>query len=315
VLLLVTNREDLTADWLVLELDRRGTTFERFNGEDYPTEVWLRWAPDRASLRFGGRDLARADIRSVWWRRPLPPQMPPDLPGPEADWATGEALAALEGFWRTLDAHWVNTPARNAEADSKPEQLRRARGLGFTVPDTIVTNDPGAARAFLVGHPNAVCKSLRTAHVPSGSGEGVFYTSLVSIEDLADAAAFGPEPYLFQSLVDKDYDVRVTVIGDTAYSCRIESQDSPEARLDWRRGAIEQLPHAVEELPSDIASRCVALTHSYGLRFSAIDLARRPDGGFTFFELNPNGQWAWVERLTALPLAARLVDELLTGSK
>jgi hypothetical protein len=147
--------------------------------EDYPTEVWLRWAPDRASLRFGGRDLAREDIRSVWWGRPLPPQMPPDLPGPEADWATGEALAALEGFWRTLDAHWVNTPAHNAEADSKPEQLRRARSLGFTVPETIVTNDPGAARAFLVAHPNAACKSLRTAHVPSGSGEGVFYTSLV----------------------------------------------------------------------------------------------------------------------------------------
>jgi hypothetical protein len=40
-------------------------------------------------------------------------------------------------------------------------------------------------------------------------------------------------------------------------------------------------------------------------------LARRPDGGYTFFELNPNGQWAWVEQLTGLPIAAALAEELL----
>jgi hypothetical protein len=43
-------------------------------------------------------------------------------------------------------------------------------------------------------------------------------------------------------------------------------------------------------------------------------MIRRSNGGYTFFELNPNGQWAWVERLTGLPLAARLADELL-GTK
>lgn len=52
------------------------------------------------------------------------------------------------------------------------------------------------------------------------------------------------------------------------------------------------------------------MTHSYGLRFAAIDLARRTDGGYTFFELNPNGQWAWVEQMTGLPLRAALANEL-----
>jgi hypothetical protein len=43
-----------------------------------------------------------------------------------------------------------------------------------------------------------------------------------------------------------------------------------------------------------------------------VDLARRPDGSYTFFELNPNGQWAWIEQRTSVPLRAHLAD-LLTA--
>jgi hypothetical protein len=50
------------------------------------------------------------------------------------------------------------------------------------------------------------------------------------------------------------------------------------------------------------------------LHFGAIDLAQRPDGGFTFFEVNPNGQWAWVEQRTGLPLRSHMVDLLTSGS-
>jgi glutathione synthase/RimK-type ligase-like ATP-grasp enzyme len=74
------------------------------------------------------------------------------------------------------------------------------------------------------------------------------------------------------------------------------------------------LAHTVETLPSDVVELCVALCRSYKLQFGAIDLARRPDGGYTFFEINPNGQWAWVEQRTGLPLRARLADLLLAGS-
>ena len=35
------------------------------------------------------------------------------------------------------------------------------------------------------------------------------------------------------------------------------------------------------------------------------------DDRFVFFEINPNGQWAWIEQLTGQPLSAALADELL----
>jgi glutathione synthase/RimK-type ligase-like ATP-grasp enzyme len=315
LLLLVTNRDDITADWLVLELRRRGTPFVRFNTEDYPTRVRLHWTPSQASLVIDGREITADAVTGVWWRRALPPQFDATLSAAEEAWAANEALAALKGFWQSLDARWVNPPAGNVEADCKPEQLRRAAQIGFDVPPTLITNDVDAARAFIADHETVVCKSLHDARVPRGDGgdSGLFYTSVVRLDDLSAPSAFGAEPYLLQALVDKSCDLRVTVIGEQTYACRIESQSWPEARIDWRLGDVARMPHAPDPLESDVADRCIALTQSYGLRFSAIDLARRPDGSCAFFELNANGQWAWVEQLTGLPLASRLADELLAS--
>jgi glutathione synthase/RimK-type ligase-like ATP-grasp enzyme len=83
------------------------------------------------------------------------------------------------------------------------------------------------------------------------------------------------------------------------------------ARVDWRLGDVGRLPHAAVELPAEVGDRCLELTASYGLRFAAIDLAETPDGQYVFFEINPNGQWAWVEQACGLPLASHLADELL----
>jgi glutathione synthase/RimK-type ligase-like ATP-grasp enzyme len=240
--------------------------------------------------------------------------MPADLSVEEAAWASGESVAALEGFFHAVEARWVSRPSAIAAADSKMEQLIRAKRTGFDVPESLVTNDRVEARQFLIDNDGAICKTLASARVPTPDGTALFYTSVVSLDDLDDGRPFGPEPYLLQQQIPKRYELRVTVIGDHAYACRIDSQDNSDSRVDWRLGDVEGMAHAVERLPADIAQWCVALTHSYGLRFSAIDLARRPDGAYVFFELNPSGQWAWIEKLCGLPLAAALADELLASA-
>ncbi|MCW3002039.1 MAG: RimK domain protein ATP-grasp [Conexibacter sp.] len=313
MLLLVTNEDDLTADWLILELERRRVPFHRFNTAEYPRAATLRWRLTDAQLCLPGATLDASEITGVWWRRPSPPTMPADLSDEEAVWASGESVAALEGFFHAVQARWVSRPAAIAAADSKMEQLIRAKRTGFDVPDSLVTNDRVAARQFIINNDGAICKSLESARVPTPNGTALFYTSIVGLGDLDDGQPFGPEPYLLQRQVPKSYELRVTVIGDHAYACRIDSQAHVDARVDWRLGDVERMAHAVERLPEEVEQRCVSLTHSYGLRFSGIDLARRPDGAYVFFELNASGQWAWIEKLCGLPLAARLADELLAS--
>lgn len=311
MLVLVTNRQDLTADWLIAELSRREASFLRLNTEDYPTQSCLEWTPDGGALRVGEHLLHSDEVRAVWWRRPLPPQLPAGYTDEEAAWASGEAQAAIEGFWRSVRARWVNRPSANAEADCKPEQLQRAKKLGFEIPATLVTNQQVAVRQFVSQHDAVVCKPLREGVVPHDGKHRIFYTSLLGTDELSALSELGPEPYLFQGLVRKRYDLRITVIGSTVLACRIDSQTDPEALVDWRKGDAERLGHTVYRLPPAVAELCVTITHSYGLRFAALDLARRTDGGYTFFELNANGQWAWIEQLTGLPLRAQLADELL----
>lgn len=203
-------------------------------------------------------------------------------------------------------------PNANLLAGSKPEQLRRAAGAGFDVPPTLVTNDAARLRDFAAEHDGTlVCKPLYDGWIPGTSEDRVFWTSRFeaagteALDDLAD------EPYLFQALVPKRYDVRVTVIGKEAFAVAIDSQDDAVSEIDWRRGDVAELGHRAEELPAGLERRCVDLVAGYDLAFGAIDLARRPDGGYTFFELNPNGQWAWLEQRTGLPLRSRLADLLL----
>ena len=314
MLLIVTQRDDYHADWVILELRARGLPFLRFNTEDYPTAAGFEWSSaGEAHLTIRGQRVSLAGLDAVWYRRPIPPVMPDEWSPEEAAWAAGEAREALMGAWRTLDALWVNHPDRNRIAESKPLQLRVARELGLQVPDSLVTNSEEAARVFLGEHADdAVCKPLYDGKVPTADEHRLFFTTRVA-EDAVSLANLGPEPYLFQELVEKLCDIRVTVIGQQAFAARIDSQRSEHTSTDWRRGRPRELKHTTMTLPDEVAERCVAVCQHFGLNFGAIDLALRPDGGYTFFEINPNGQWAWVEQRTGMPLRAHLVSFLYSG--
>lgn len=315
MLLIVTERGDLTADFLILELEDRGAEFVRFNTEDYPLHTELCWRPDGTRLRFGGEIVELDRVDAVWYRRPRPPQLGGDLPPAQARWALGESAEALHGVWTTLDALWVNHPDANRLAESKPGQLRSAAALGFEIPPTVITNDRAVLGEFVDAQAATVCKPLLDGLVPDAAGvEQLFFTSKLAPESLR-IEDLGPEPYLFQGLVEKKHDIRVTVIGEQSFAVAIDSQGDQQGVVDWRRAADRGLPHRAVDLPAELGQRCVALCRRYGLQFGAIDLAARPDGGYTFFEINPNGQWAWLEQETGLPLRAALADLLLGESR
>ena len=50
----------------------------------------------------------------------------------------------------------------------------------------------------------------------------------------------------------------------------------------------------------------------FGLRYGAIDLIVTPEGRIVFLELNPTGQYLWIEQATGLPISLALA-ELLAG--
>jgi glutathione synthase/RimK-type ligase-like ATP-grasp enzyme len=67
------------------------------------------------------------------------------------------------------------------------------------------------------------------------------------------------------------------------------------------------------ELDGDVAERCRRVMEALGLVFGAIDLVVTPAGETVFLEVNPEGQFLWVEEATGLPMVEALSDLLLEG--
>lgn len=52
------------------------------------------------------------------------------------------------------------------------------------------------------------------------------------------------------------------------------------------------------------------LVQKLGLLYGAIDLALLEDDSYVFFEINPNGQWGWLEMQVGLPMRRALLNLL-----
>jgi hypothetical protein len=312
LILLVTNRRDLTTDYIVRELERRHRPYVRLN-TDALASATVTLSPQRPQedvLLLEGQELRLAAVSAAYFRRPEAPMIAEDVGPPNVRaYCAAEWSALLKTLISRMDGRWFNDPNAIVRAEDKPRQLLAARAIGFLVPETVITNAPNIVREFVTGH-KSVAKPLRHALLEDDALGRVIFTTRLSLEDLGDDAALAAAPVILQSEILKDCDLRVTVVGDRLFSVAIRSQVHAETVVDWRRGVRPDLVHDVVDLPADVARACFTLTRSLGLDFGAIDLVRDPNGRHWFLEINPNGQWAWIENRTGLPIAAAVVDAL-----
>jgi glutathione synthase/RimK-type ligase-like ATP-grasp enzyme len=117
-------------------------------------------------------------------------------------------------------------------------------------------------------------------------------------------------PTLFQQYIAKATELRITVVGNSVFAAEMYTQIDPRTTIDWRRGSPVAVPHRPVTLPPAVERCCLELVHRLGLTFGAIDMVRTPDGEFVFLEINPNGQWAWIEGLTGLQIAKKIAEVL-----
>ncbi len=297
----------------------RGAEAVRFNTEEVPTRAGLVLRMNPGGIE-GGIEAGRAtvsleEIRSVWYRRPVQPEPTEEIQDPDDyRFAAEESEEALLGLWRVLDCTWVSHPDAPEAASYKPAQLMIAAKLGFGVPRTLITNDPKRAKEFVQGLDGAaVIKPLRYGVVrETDEYEEVIFANPVREADVRDGMeTVALCPCLLQEYIAKDVEIRVTVVGKEVFAAEIHSQEVPGAQHDWRRTAASDIPHLRHNLPAPIAERCVGLVRQMGLNFGAIDLIRTPEGRYVFLEINPNGQWLWVELLTGLPITDSLVRLLM----
>jgi glutathione synthase/RimK-type ligase-like ATP-grasp enzyme len=207
---------------------------------------------------------------------------------------------------------WINNPDENRRHQRKFPQLRLARSLGLRVPRSIITNDPNEAEAFFAACPNGViCKPmLMGSHYVEGEHYVAYTRPIPPSEFTALRDSISLCPTYLQEAIVKDHELRVTIIGKELFCCRIDSQGVKGAEQDWRAVDTDKLPHTIVDLPDKVDVALRAYLKACGLRFGAFDLIVTPQGEYVFLELNPNGQWYWVELSTGAPMADAMADLL-----
>ena len=267
---------------------------------------WTDGLPARyeVSTPEGRADLARAGV--VWWRRVRPFEVDPAIAQEQRRaFAASETAQAVHGMLDALRCPWVNPREADASAHHKPYQWAVAQALGLKLPRTLVTSEAAAARRFIdeVGVGKVVFKAFLA------SIEEWRETRLVQAEDVERLELLHYAPVIFQEYVP-GVDLRITVAGEQVHAAEIDARDTSYP-VDMRMVVGEGRVSAVE-LPPGLTARLLALQRRLNLRYGAIDMRRSNDGEYHFLEVNPAGQWLFVEQRTGQPIT-QAVASLLCG--
>jgi glutathione synthase/RimK-type ligase-like ATP-grasp enzyme len=315
--LIVTEPIDPHADAVIRRLNAMDVPVFRLHPEDFPlgdVRISLRPGPDGlvGEVTAGGRTCLTTDIRSAWLRRPKPPWLRGQIPEGSLRYISTQTSATVTALWQAIpEERWVASPNALRRADVKALQLVHAARAGLAIPETLITNHPESARRFRASQRDGLCavKGLQLEIASDADGYRVPFTAVWADDEAASDASIAISPTIYQQYVEKRVELRCVVMGDEIYCAEMDTQ-SQVATLHDSRGdpAIATRPH---RLPPEVKAAIAQLVASFGIRTASMDLVLEPSGRYVFLELNPSGQWLWIEDQTGLPLTDAMTRLLL----
>ncbi|HKD97983.1 MAG TPA: ATP-grasp ribosomal peptide maturase [Micromonosporaceae bacterium] len=281
--LILSHPDDAHVGAVRAHLDRAGARALVLDTADLGTGRGTVTARVRGGTLAGdiaGCDLG--DVGCVWHRRPS------EFTAGDADDAA-ELRSGIGGVLAGLPH--LNHPADMAVAGFKPYQLDVAARCGLAVPDTIITTDATRAAEMASAYGGAVVVKPMSRRVGGLVRDG-------------DRAGWSRVIHLTQKRIAAVAHVRLTMVDGTPYAAEITSP-----HLDWRTD-LSRCAYRVVETPDGVAEATCRLLAALRLRFGVMDFAVDGDRRWWFLELNPNGQWLWIEHVTGLPIAAAIASAL-----
>lgn len=316
--LLITNKSDITTDFIVQELKRQGIPFFRLNTEEITKSISLSFNIEKSEFLIIDKDFNISydclKFTSVYYRRPEIPEVSIEgLSQGEQIFIANEFTFFLEGFYKILkNAFWFSPVYAIREAENKIHQLILAKELGFEIPRSLLTTDYVCANDFFYStSANCIIKPIKSGLITEQKNDKVVFTSKIDCFP-EDPVSIENCPSFLQEHIGKTSDIRVTVVGNKIFSTEILSQNRHETEVDWRKGE-NVLVHKRIDLPTDLEEKCTKLVNTLNLKFGAIDFILDKNGNFIFLEINPNGQWAWIEHQTNYPISKEIVEILRNG--
>lgn len=321
-----TNEQYYYESFLV-PCEKRGVQVYVFDPSSFPSEASVSLALSTNGEVSGFIDVLRYesgaflperldinDIDVAWHLRagkPLPKRAGNEL---EANFAANESRSALDAVFANLNCSWINREQTIRFLESnKLYQQREAQRCGLSIPKTVIGNDPNRVIEFASKSQDLLLKTFTYTKLDD-QGRHFIYSELFTADQLMSGENSIKEcPVFAQEYVEKLYEYRVMAIGDRVLSCRIDSQASNATKVDWRHYDFKNVEHIQVNLPADTQRKLLCFMKRVGLKYGAIDLIETPGNDFVFLEVNPSGQWGWIEYYAGLPIPGAVAEMLATA--
>jgi hypothetical protein len=301
MLAIFSNSFDATTDIIIKHLRNRSDVF-RFNSDILP-DYSILWRPGywEISNLVTCERLSSTTLTTAYWRKPLE-MLSGSLPGYSEQFYAAEIRYA---FREIINAISRSSRFRLVEPFAERRvgkfyQLEMASKY-FRIPGTyFALNAHDVTDIVEFKDIEFVAKSISGAEVDSNS---VLYTSRVDISSIDPG-----KPWFLQCLASADSDVTCAFVSGKCFWARRSRSDMGnvidvrEAQEfgDWE--TCNRKPHeeaAVRNLMDDLS-----------LNFGRLDFIEC-EGVLVFLEVNPNGQYAWLDLDNSRGLITSIIDQIL----
>lgn len=305
ILILTNSRDGRHTDVVISKLQQRGQRVFRFDSDIFANGgLCLNFSTGQNHFGFEiagvSGSVSSKEVKSAWYRRPNFLNLGIKDPV-QRGYAEEEIKNLMEGLWMSMpDIFWLSNPADLNRARKKIYQLFLAREMGFAVPKTIITNNPEIVKKFYDEcRGKIIFKAIQGELLNYGEKSLSIPTTFITDRHLKNLGLIERTPALFQEHIDRAYELRITVVGDKIFPVKIAPLADLSPFVDWRYPELmEKLSYSLITLPDNISSFCFWLVRKLNLSFGAIDFMVGKNGEVYFLEINPGGQWYWLEDRT-----------------
>ena len=274
-----------------------------------PMDVFIN-SSHQITIRYDGKLIANATIDAAWFRRPSMFSYERD-DAAERMSLEQNARSAFEAIWDVVSPEkWLNSPDAIQRAQRKLHQFAVAQSLGLQLPGVTMTNSWDSVREL---GDDLIFKLPGNGFLQSNRHDArVMFSARLNATKINTIRHTQPFPGMVEPYIPKKREWRITVVGDEVFSVAIYTSDS--AKDDWRRhqgtAGVKFVPETFPD--ASILVKCKELLARLGLRYGAFDFIETPSDEMVFLEVNPNGQYMWLEKILGLPISDVISRELVS---
>ncbi|RCH56799.1 hypothetical protein DJ568_02785 [Mucilaginibacter hurinus] len=307
--LFLTNRDDISVEYLIERYRQHHLNYLRINSEDIGL---IEFEVDPAGITrciIENTVFDLSQVTSVLFKR-VPSKFNTPVTDEDRPYLNNERKHFFEGLYLTFsDAKWINPMFATHVAERKLYQLHTASRMGLKIPRSLITNSRQKALGFLNGNRSSIIKPVSNGlQVLTDITYSIYTTSISPAEfgDLDLAETFDT-PVFLQNKISNSADIRVTTVSQHVFAVKITKEGND---VDWRKPDIKK-HYEITQLPPSLENKLLELNAFFGMVYSAIDLILTPDGEYIFLEINPVGEWVWLENELGMDISGKLLAELL----